>query len=115
MGAFWASATGGYLIGFAFAAFAVGYLTERGFGRGLKLVLALLLGNVIIYLFGLPWLGVFMAGDWAGLTSLAPGTGLFQKTLSAGLYPFIPGDLAKLAIAAITLPSARRLVALYKR
>ena len=114
-GAFWVSATGGYLIGFAFAAFTVGYLTERGFDRGPRLVLALLLGNVVIYLFGLPWLAMFLAGGPAVLTNLVPGTDLLQKTLSAGLYPFIPGDLAKLFIAAFALPSARRLAALYKR
>jgi len=114
-GAFWVSATGGYLIGFVFAAFTVGYLTERGFDRGPRLVLALLLGNVVIYLFGLPWLAMFLAGGPVALTNLVPGTDLLQKTLSAGLYPFMPGDLAKLFIAAFALPSARRLAALYKR
>jgi biotin transport system substrate-specific component len=114
-GAFWISATGGYLIGFAFAAFTVGYLTERGFGHGPRLLLALLLGNVVIYLFGLPWLAMFLAGEPRVWTNVIPGTDLFQKTLSAGLYPFVLGDLTKLFVAALALPSARRLAALYKR
>jgi biotin transport system substrate-specific component len=113
-GAFWTTPSGGFLIGFPFAAFAVGYLTERGLDRGLRLAVALLAGNTIIYLFGLPPLAWFIANDWTGLASVIPGSSLLQKTLSAGLYPFILGDLGKLVVAALVLPSARRLAASYK-
>ncbi len=85
-----AGPTGGYLIGFIVAAFAVGFLTERGWDRRVwSTVLAMLAGNTIIYAFGLPWLGHFVG---------------LRNVLSLGLLPFIPGDLFKLALAAITLP-----------
>ncbi len=85
-----AGPTGGYLIGFVVAAFAVGLLAERGWDRRPgSTALAMLIGNAIIYAFGLPWLGRFVG--WGNVLSL-------------GLLPFIPGDLFKLALAAITLP-----------
>ena len=87
-------ATGGYLIGFVVAAIVVGLLAERGWDRKFRSAIgAMLTGNVIIYLFGLPWL------------SRVVGTG-FTKTLELGLYPFVPGDLLKLYLAAGLLPTA---------
>ncbi len=48
--------TGGYLIGFVAAAFVVGWLAERGWDRRLwTAVLAMVIGNITIYIFGLPW------------------------------------------------------------
>ena len=91
-----AGPTGGYLIGFVAAAFTVGLLAERGWDRRVwSTVLAMLAGNAIIYACGLPWLGRFV------------GEG---NVLSLGLLPFIPGDLLKLALAAITLPAGWRLL-----
>lgn len=91
-------ATGGYLIGFIVAAAVTGFLAERGWDRHLRSSIgAMLTGNVIIYLFGLPWLAAVV------------NTG-FTKTLEAGLYPFIPGDLIKLYLAAMALPGAWRLL-----
>ncbi len=86
-----AGPTGGYLIGFVVAAFTVGLLAEQGWDRRVwSTALAMLIGNTIIYAFGLPWLGHFV------------GAG---KVFSLGLLPFIPGDLFKLGLAAITLPA----------
>ena len=83
--------TGGYIVGFIFAAFAVGYLIEKGYGRTWKSVLlVLLVGEVIIYAFGLPWLA-------AALPSLT-----FFGVLKAGLIPFIIGDTIK-ALGAVAL------------
>jgi biotin transport system substrate-specific component len=91
-------ATGGYLMGFIVAAAITGLLAERGWDRHLRSSIgAMLTGNVIIYLFGLPWLAA------------VANTGL-TKTLELGLYPFVPGDLIKLYLAAIALPGAWRLV-----
>jgi len=83
--------SGGYLWGFVAAAFVVGFLAERGWDRHpLRAALAMLAGNVVIYLFGLPWLARFVPPE---------------QVLAAGLYPFIPGDLLKLLLAASALPS----------
>ena len=90
-------ATYGYLIGFAVAAIVVGFLAERGWDRSYRrAVVAMLVGNIVIYLFGLRWLSDFLS---LGLNA----------TLTAGLTPFIPGDIIKLLIAAAVLPSAWRL------
>ena len=51
----------------------------------------MLTGNVVIYLVGLPWLAVVLDTN-------------LEKTLEYGLYPFIPGDVFKLYLAAILLP-----------
>jgi biotin transporter BioY len=88
--AYLVGATAGYLAGFVVAAFVVGWLAERGWDRRMgTAVLAMLIGNVIIYAFGLAWLSRF--------------TGL-EAVLSAGLIPFIPGDIIKIIIAAGLLP-----------
>lgn len=91
-------ATGGYLWGFLLAAVLVGFLAERGWDRNLGSALgAMFLGNVAIYLVGLPWLAE------------AIGTSI-EEALPFGLYPFIIGDTIKLLLAAGALPVAWRLI-----
>lgn len=91
-------ATGGYLLSYPIAAWATGKLAERGWDRKIgSSIGAMLTGNVIIYLIGLPWLA------WQVNTGL-------EKTLELGLYPFIPGDTLKLYLAAALLPGAWRFV-----
>lgn len=87
--------TGGYIVGFVAAAFVVGLLAERGWDRRTwSMALAMLIGNSVIYVFGLSWLSI-----WLG--HLAPKS----SVLATGLYPFIPGDLLKVVLAAVALPS----------
>ena len=91
-------ASGGYLISYPFASALTGWLAERRWDRRFSSAVgAMLTGNVLIYLIGLPWLAVVL------------GTGL-EKTLELGLYPFVPGDTFKLYVAAALLPTAWRLV-----
>lgn len=86
--------TGGYIIGFVFAAFVVGRLVELGWAKRFDLTLtALLIGNAVIYAFGLPWLAFFVGWD---------------KTLQLGLLPFLPGDLLKLAAASVAVKALSR-------
>jgi biotin transport system substrate-specific component len=92
------SATGGYLIGFVLAAIVTGLLAERRWDRRFSSAIgAMLTGSVVIYLCGLTWLAHEL------------GTGL-TKTLELGLYPFVPGDLFKLYVAAAALPLAWRFI-----
>ena len=86
--------TGGYLLGFVVASGVVGRLAELGWDRNLLgAVGAMAIGNVIIYVFGLPW--------------LMAATGLsVADTIQAGLTPFLITDLIKLAIAAGVFPLA---------
>jgi biotin transport system substrate-specific component len=97
------SASGGYLISYPFVAALTGYLAERRWDRSFSSAVgAMLTGNVLIYLFGLPWLAVVLNTN-------------LQTTLEDGLYPFVPGDTFKLYLAAIALPTAWRLVGRAKR
>ena len=87
-------ATGGYLIGFAVAGALVGRLAELGWDRRLGGALgAMLLGNVVIYLVGLPWLKVV-----TGMSA--------EDTIANGLTPFLFGDALKLVLAAVLFPAA---------
>jgi biotin transport system substrate-specific component len=94
--------TGGYIVGFVLAAVLTGWLAERRWDRRFSsAVAAMLSGNVVIYLVGLPWLSVKL------------DTGL-EKTFELGLYPFVVGDLLKLYLAGALLPGAWRLVERFK-
>jgi biotin transport system substrate-specific component len=93
-----ATASGGYLWGFLLAATLCGWLANRGWDRSVRSSLGvMLLGNVVIYAVGIPWLAA--AVD-------VPVAEAFQL----GLYPFVIGDLLKLLLAAGLLPAAWRLV-----
>ena len=91
-----AGPTAGYLLGFLPAAFVVGWLCERGWDRQMgTAVIAMLLGNLLIYAFGLPWLSRFVG---------------WNQVLPLGLMPFIPGDILKVVLAAIVMPSGWKLL-----
>jgi biotin transport system substrate-specific component len=91
------SASGGYLVGFIAAAALTGALAERRWDRRFSSSLgALLSGNVVIYLFGVGWLAHDLHLS-------------FAKALEDGLYPFVPGDVLKMYLAAAMLPAAWKL------
>lgn len=81
--------TGGYMLGFAAAAFVVGWFAERGWDRTGSIIVPLLIGEVLIYAFGLPWLAFFVGP---------------RAVLQSGLRPFIPGDIVKIAAVTVALP-----------
>lgn len=84
--------TGGYLVGYVFAAFIVGFVAERvGSQSVIKLGAAMLVGDIIIFGLGVSWLGVLFGWD--------------KPVLEWGLYPFIYGDLTKIALAACGVPA----------
>ena len=101
----WNIASGGYIVGFVGAAWVVGRLAERGWDRSWRVILALLAGNVVLYVPGLLWLGY-----WAVDNPWTSGASIVPDTLEWGLWPFVAGDLAKLYAAALTLPGAWALV-----
>ena len=89
--------TGGYILGFLAAAMLVGWLAERGFDRSpAKAAIAMLAGNVVIYVPGLLWLGTVVGWD--------------KPVLAWGLYPFVLGDLFKIALGAALLPGVWALI-----
>jgi biotin transport system substrate-specific component len=88
--------TGGYLLGFVVAAYITGLLAERGWDRSVSTtVAAMLIGNAVIYLFGLVWLGSIVGWD--------------KPVLALGMTPFLLGDLAKILLAAAVLPALWKL------
>jgi biotin transport system substrate-specific component len=90
--------TFGYIVGFVVAAAVVGTFARRGADRTVSGTAAIMvLGNLIIYAVGVPWLIASLNVD------LATGLGY-------GLWPFLIGDGLKVALAAAVLPGAWRLV-----
>jgi biotin transport system substrate-specific component len=88
----WAAVTGGYLVGFIAAGALVGALANRGGDRTpLRTVGTMVLGNLVIYSVGVPWL---MAATGMNLPA----------ALLAGVVPFLIGDAVKIALAAGLLP-----------
>jgi biotin transport system substrate-specific component len=85
--------TGGYLLGFAAAAYLIGLISENGKGRVAVDVLAMVAGTLVIYAFGVSWLKV--------VTGMS-----FSKAVAVGMLPFLIGDAVKIAAA---IPIARAL------
>ncbi len=84
--------TGGYLWGFIIAAYTTGWLAERGWGKTfLTTALAMLLGNIVLYVPGLIVLNLVL------------DLGM-RETLNLGLIPFLIGDTLKLLLATVTIP-----------
>jgi biotin transport system substrate-specific component len=88
-----AGPTGGYLLGFAAAAYLIGILSERGRGRVVVDVMAMVAGTAIVYTFGVSWLKV--------VTGMS-----LSKAVAVGMLPFLIGDALKIAAA---IPIARAL------
>jgi len=91
--------TGGYLLSYLPAVFAVGLISNMGKANHEKSnkrqiaqdIVAMVLGTIIVYLGGVPWLKTVTGMDWS-------------KAVSLGMVPFIIGDLLKIAAA---VPIAR--------
>jgi biotin transport system substrate-specific component len=88
----------GYIIGFVAAGALVGWLAQRGADRTVaKTAATMVLGNVVIYAVGLPY--------------LMASTGMDLSTgLAKGVVPFLVGDAIKIAVAAGLLPATWKLV-----
>jgi len=85
-------ATGGYLVGMLIASLVLGYLADRKADQKFRTSFpALLLGDAIIFTFGLLWLQHTLDLSWS-------------KTIAAGFTPFILGEALKIAITATSLP-----------
>jgi len=90
-------ATGGYIVGFVFAAALVGYVADRYplLRRTPALLAVLAVANFgVIYGVGLPWLF-----GWLALVQGA--TPSVMELLTMGLVPFVAGDVVKLLGAAV--------------
>ncbi|MGH2724514.1 MAG: biotin transporter BioY [Actinomycetota bacterium] len=106
-----AKASGGYLWGFLLAGVLMGWLANRGWDRRLRSSISvMLLGSVVIYLVGIPWLMASLGVPLHSASACDLSTGAGCDALELGLYPFVIGDLLKLLLAAGLLPAAWRLM-----
>jgi biotin transport system substrate-specific component len=84
--------TGGYLIGFAVAAAVTGWLCQRGWDNSLGwLILAMLIGHVVIFAFGIAYLASLIG---------------FNAAWASGVAPFYHATLLKTLLAAAFIKGA---------
>ena len=83
--------TAGYLYGMFFAAIIIGMFAERGYANSYyKCIFALIIGSVVIFALGVGYLGTIIGYD---------------NAVAAGLTPFIPSELFKIALAVALIPT----------
>ncbi len=81
-----AGPTGGFLIGYLFMAASIGLIAGRSKYCAAADMTALITGNILLYLIGVPWLKFQMNIGWTA-------------AVAAGLTPFIAGMIIKIAAA----------------
>ena len=83
--------TAGYLYGMFLAAITIGFLSQKGFADSYLLCLfSIIVGSIIIFALGVGYLGSIIGYD---------------KAILAGLTPFIPSEIFKIALAVALIPS----------
>ncbi|WP_405581578.1 biotin transporter BioY [Streptomyces sp. NBC_01190] len=93
----WSMPTFGYILGMLLASAVVGALARRGADRTiLRTAGVMVLGSLIIYVVGVPYLA-----HAAHLSA--------SQAVSLGLRPYLPGDALKAALAMAALPTAWKL------
>lgn len=106
--AYMSGATGGYLVGYVLATALLGWLARRGWDRSVGwMALAMLLGNVAIYIPGIAWIHHVIA---SGAHDPAKYASVWDQTMQWGLTPYLIGDALKLGLAALLFPTVWRLV-----
>ena len=88
--------TAGYLYGMLFASVAISYLANLGFSKTyFKATFSLFIGSIIIFSFGIIYLGSIIG---------------FEKAIVAGLLPFIPSEIFKIALAVTLIPTIQKVI-----
>ena len=88
--------TAGYLYGMLFASIIISYFANLGFSKKcFKAALSLFIGSAIIFSFGITYLGYIIG---------------FEKAIAAGLLPFIPSELFKIALAVALIPTLHKII-----
>ena len=88
--------TAGYLYGMTIAALVISYLANLGYGSSYyKTALALIIGSIFIFFFGIIYLGSIIGYD---------------KAIQAGLLPFIPSEIFKIGLAVAIIPTTQKYI-----
>lgn len=93
--------TGGYLIGYLFCVWIVGFLSGKSCGGKwliARFVLAAVLGTVVLYLFGTVW---FLLVYTKGIT--------LSDALAKCVLPFLPFDSVKIVVSAVLAAALQRI------
>ncbi|WBW50482.1 biotin transporter BioY [Peptoniphilus equinus] len=92
----------GFIPGFAVGAYVIAKLTQ-GETRPIRLFLATVVGELIFYAVGLPYLYYI-------LQSMSKAPESFYALLAIGVIPFIPGDLFKMVICSVITPKIKKAI-----
>ena len=88
--------TSGYLYGMLISSVVISYLANLGFSKTyFKTSISLLIGSFIIFLFGILYLGSIIG---------------YEKAIIAGLLPFIPSEIFKIALAVSLIPTIQKII-----
>lgn len=103
-----AGPTGGYLIGFIFASFFIGYFVEKhGWARRSVGLAALMIAADLVFVYGLGLAQLYLWQSFWGNYPIE-----ISRLLSIGFLPFLPGDVFKIAaavcVAKAVLPAAAK-------
>ncbi len=91
----------GFIIGFCFSSALISYLLKNiDINSRFKSFMATLAGEILLYAIGLPYMYFALRAMGTNLDSL-------YAVLAAGMIPFIPGDLLKMAVAVIIAPKVK--------
>ena len=86
--------TGGFLFGFLVGALVIGLMSGKGKSSFIKDLAALIVGNIIIFGMGVPWLKLILKLTWG-------------KALALGLLPFMPGIIIKIIVSLALIQTLR--------
>ncbi len=86
--------TGGYLFGYVVASWATGFISDRCQGRMILDIMAVIVGSLVLYAMGVPWLKLITHMSWT-------------KALMAGALPFLIGDAIKASVVIILARAIR--------
>ncbi len=86
--------TGGYLFGYALASWITGLISEHSRGLIMLDILSVIIGSLVIYSLGVPWLKMVTQMSW-------------PKALIMGMVPFLIGDAVKASVALILARAIR--------
>ena len=88
--------TAGYLYGMTIAAAAISHFANIGFSTSyIKSFISIMIGSIIIFACGILYLGSIIG---------------YTKAIQAGLLPFMPSEIFKIALAVLLIPTLHKIV-----
>ena len=88
--------TAGYLFGMTIAAAAISYFANMGYSTSyIKSFISIMIGSIVIFVCGVLYLGSIIG---------------YTKAIQAGLLPFIPSEIFKIALAVLLIPTLHKII-----